>query len=382
MKHFYSAVATMIGYIIGAGILGMPYAVQRAGFLTGLVSIIILGIAVMFLNLVVGEIVLRTREKHQLTGYADKYLGRKGKIMMAIVMVLGAYGALTAYTVKEGQFLNSILSPIFGGSVMIYALLFFAVAAYIIFRGIDAIEKSELYLVGSILLIVLIMVISSYDHVSVSNLSHYNPAGFLIPFGVILFAFHGTGSIPEISLELKKNKKIMKKAIIIGSLIPIFIYAIFTALIIGITGAETSDGAILGIADMVGGYVLLLGTVFGILVLATSFLAVGLALREIYVYDLKFRPVQAFLLTCFIPLCIAMTILFLKVEHAFYKVLDITGSFDVPLGTLILMLIAFRAREKGDRKPEYSVKYLGAIAFIVSFLFLLAMVNQIKNLFF
>ena len=106
-NKLYAAVATMVGYIIGAGMLGIPFAVARSGFLTGLITIIGLGIGVMFLNLYLGEIILRTKGEHQLTGYAEKYLGNTGKILMIFVMIFGVYGALVAYILKEGQFLQS-----------------------------------------------------------------------------------------------------------------------------------------------------------------------------------------------------------------------------------------------------------------------------------
>lgn len=66
--------------VIGAGILGIPYVVAKAGFLTGLLDLIIIGLAVLVLNLYVGEIMLRTKEDHQLTGYAEKYLENGEKI--------------------------------------------------------------------------------------------------------------------------------------------------------------------------------------------------------------------------------------------------------------------------------------------------------------
>ena len=73
------AAATLIGTIVGAGILGIPYVIAKAGFLYGFFIILLIGFAFLFLNLSTGEIVLRTKTQHQLTGYAEKYLGQWGK---------------------------------------------------------------------------------------------------------------------------------------------------------------------------------------------------------------------------------------------------------------------------------------------------------------
>lgn len=378
-NKLYTAVATMVGYVIGAGILGIPFAVAKSGFITGLISIIVLGVAVLLLNLYLGEIVLRTKQKHQLTGYAEKYLGNTGKWLMVFVMIFGSYGALIAYIIKEGQFLNALLSPLFGGSDIIYSIIFFIAASCLVYAGIKAIAKSELFMVSFILIIVVLLLVTSFSSISLDNISGFNPAGFLIPFGVILFAFNATGAIPEIAIELQRNKKLMKKAIIIGSLIPILIYGLFTALVVGVTGAGTTDGAILGVAEKIGGSVLAFGTIFGMLVLATSFIAIGLALKEMYMFDFKVKKTTASFLACFIPLVVFFLIVYLRIHNAFYKVIDITGSIVVPLDAILIVLMARKAKKYGDRKPEYQMNRLGIIGIIMVGLFLLAFFYQIQK---
>ena len=48
---FLEAIGTLIGTIIGAGVLGIPYVIAKAGFLTGLVDLFIIGFAVLILYL-------------------------------------------------------------------------------------------------------------------------------------------------------------------------------------------------------------------------------------------------------------------------------------------------------------------------------------------
>jgi amino acid permease len=71
----FEAAATLVGCTIGAGILGIPYVVAQAGFITGAITIILLGALMLMLNLFTGEIALRTEGDHQLPGYAERYLG-------------------------------------------------------------------------------------------------------------------------------------------------------------------------------------------------------------------------------------------------------------------------------------------------------------------
>ena len=80
-KTFIAGLAILIGTAIGAGILGIPYVVAKSGFLIGLGYIILLGLIILLVNLYLGEIILRTKGKHQLGGYAKKYLGKTGAFL-------------------------------------------------------------------------------------------------------------------------------------------------------------------------------------------------------------------------------------------------------------------------------------------------------------
>ena len=75
-KQLFTAISIITGTCIGAGFLAIPYVTAKAGFLTTLIYIIMFSIILLFVNLYLGEIILRTKKNHQLTGYAGKYLGR------------------------------------------------------------------------------------------------------------------------------------------------------------------------------------------------------------------------------------------------------------------------------------------------------------------
>ncbi|HLD97187.1 MAG TPA: aromatic amino acid transport family protein, partial [Candidatus Nanoarchaeia archaeon] len=84
--RLFEAIATLIGTTIGAGVLGIPYVVAQSGLAVGLLHIIIIGTAAIMVNLLLGEIVLRTKGNHQLSGYAAKSLGEGGKKLMTLAM--------------------------------------------------------------------------------------------------------------------------------------------------------------------------------------------------------------------------------------------------------------------------------------------------------
>jgi len=62
-KKFWAATFTLTGTMIGAGVLGLPYVFAQSGFVIGLFWLIILGSILIFVNLSLGEITLRTKGK-------------------------------------------------------------------------------------------------------------------------------------------------------------------------------------------------------------------------------------------------------------------------------------------------------------------------------
>ena len=50
-KEGLEAVCIIIGTVIGAGVLGIPYVIAKAGFLIGLIQLVIIGLLVLFMNL-------------------------------------------------------------------------------------------------------------------------------------------------------------------------------------------------------------------------------------------------------------------------------------------------------------------------------------------
>jgi amino acid permease len=178
-------------------------------------------------------------------------------------------------------------------------------------------------------------------------------------------------AIPEMNEELRNNKKGMKKSIIIGSLISMTVYILFAVVIIGVTGLENiTDGSIIGLGNILGYKMLVFGIIFGVLTMATSFIANGLALKEMYKFDFRLKEPLSSLLICFIPLIIAILIILTRIDNAFFKIIDVTGAVAGGLMGIFVVLMYWKAKELGDRKPEYSIHKNKIIGFLLISMFL------------
>ena len=356
---FYQAIATLVGCTIGAGVLGIPYVVSKSGFLIGLIDIILIGLAVMLINLYLGEVVLRTNGNHQLTGYAEIYLGKKGKLLMLLSMLIGIYGALIAYLIGVGK----ALSAIFGLNAFTFSLLFFVFVTFIIFFGLKMMKRVELFFSFFVIGILVLIIIFSSFHINLDNLSDVDISNLMLPYGVILFAFLGAAAIPELKEELNKNRRYMKKAIIVGGLIPLVLYALFAFTVIGVTGLNTSEIATIKLGESLGKLALLFGNLFAVFAMSTSFLVLGIALKEVYMYDYKISKNISWFLVCFVPL-----IIFILGVRSFISTLGYAGAIAGGIDGVLIVLMAWKAKKIGKRKPEYKVirgKVLGVVLMLV-----------------
>ncbi|MBN2112402.1 amino acid permease [Candidatus Woesearchaeota archaeon] len=370
-KHFYAAIATLVGTIIGAGVLGIPYIIAKAGFLTGLVNLVVLGIAVLLLYLYLGEVVLRTRGNHQLTGYAEIYLGKFGKKLMVFAMVFGIYGALIAYLIGEGETLAALFSS---SNHLLFSIIFFVIVSSIIYKGLKAIENSELLLATLVVIIIVFISVFTIPKINTANLAVFNPKAIFIPYGVILFALAGSIAIPEMKEELVNNKKILKKAIIIGALIPSIMYIVFSLVIVGAMGASTTEVATIGLAEILGQKVFMLGNIFAVLAMATSFLTLGLALKEMYHYDYHINEKISWLLTIIPPF-----VLFLALKKSFVGVIGLTGGIAMGLEGALIVLMYRKAKKLGARKPEYEMIKCSAIEYCLMLIFAAGIIYTMIN---
>jgi tyrosine-specific transport protein len=365
----FQAIAALVGTVIGAGIFGLPYVVAKIGFLPGIFYLLFLGSLVLVLNLIYGEVVLRTPGDHQLTGYAEIYLGKWGKILGTLAVFVSAYGALLAYLIKTGEFLNLI----FGfPNAVIFSLLFFVLASLALYFGLRAVSFLEGLLVVLLLGLIFLLAILGRGEIRVFNFLGANFEFLFLPYGVILFALFGASVIPEMEEILRSEHQKLKRAIIIGSLVPLFVYLLLTMIIVGICGQRTSDDAISGLMGYLPVWVVDIGAILGVLTMSSSYLTLGYVLREVWFRDFGLPKLFAFFLASFPSL-----ILFLMGAKNFIDVLGITGALMGGLEGVLIILIFLRAQKLGEREPAYSLRLSFGLLLILMLVFILGFFSPI-----
>ncbi|MEK7623830.1 MAG: aromatic amino acid transport family protein, partial [Patescibacteria group bacterium] len=93
------ATALIMSGAIGAGVLGIPYAIAKVGAPLGIVAIIGVGLFTIGYNLTIGRIAARSGMPLQLPGLAERYLGKWGKWLMVANMYILLLGSLMVYII-------------------------------------------------------------------------------------------------------------------------------------------------------------------------------------------------------------------------------------------------------------------------------------------
>lgn len=366
VKKEWKAVGLLVGTTIGAGMFGLPFVFSKLGFFPTLFYLLALGAVMLLLNLTYGEVILRTPGDHQISGYVRLYLDDSTEFLGAIntfSFFVSAYGALLAYGIKIGEFLQMILGF---GNPLLFSILFYLFACAAFYSGLRSISFLELLIAALVLASIIIFSIFSIGKLDSAYLGGFRPAYFMLPYGVILFALNGSSVIPEMDEVLRKNPEKLKRAIVVGTLVPVFVYLVFSYVIVGSCGLYTSEDALSCLLPLFPSWVVKLGAFVGILTMASSFLTLAYILRESWFRDFKFSKTAALLLVMLPPF-----LLYLFGARNFIRILDFAGALSVGLFGSLILFMHQKVQIKGKREPAYSLTLPPLIRIFFYFLFAL-----------
>ena len=293
-------------------------------------------------------------------------------------MIIGLTGALLAYLIIGGEFLNFLFAPYFGGSPTLYTFLFFALGSYLVFRGIKSISGVELFLLIVLLIILVAFFIKALPSIDINHFRSLDLRFLTLPYGVVLFALWGSALVPEIkemlalkTKDVKETRADLRKVLFLGTLFAAIIYLFFIFTVLGTSGPATSKDAISGLEKALGENIIKLGFIFGVIACFTSFIALALTLKKVFWYDFGFSKNLAWLLTCFLPL-----ILFLLGVREFIGVIGFTGAIALGMEGIIIVFLY-----QGFLKKKFSRK-INPVFYFLSGIFALGIIFEIVHFFY
>ena len=353
---------------MSVGMYGIPFVFARAGFFLGLLELVILTGVILLIHLLYGEIVLRTRAWHRLPGYAEVYLGKFARRVEIFSYTISISGALSAYVLLGGAFISNIFPA--GASLWPYLLL--GVGAFILFWGVQLNAKVDMALITIVAFLIVLLFFLSLPFINPENLTSIDMSQWFLPYGILMFALAGMAAVPDMVGILESNPRKLRQAIIVGTIIPAILYALFAFAVVGVSGWETSEEAIFGLAMALGGPVLFLGSIIGMLTTFTSFITLGSVFKSMLHLDVGIPWRAAWFLTILPPL------FFLFLGYTSYlPLIGFIGGIFIALDGIITLFIYRRAVLHGDRRSEYSLHIPGLVLAILGVLFITGLLHQL-----
>ncbi|MCF0137027.1 MAG: hypothetical protein HUJ66_01545 [Oscillospiraceae bacterium] len=280
---FFEAASIIVGHGVGAGILSVPYLAAHNSF-REMLLILLLGYAVaLALHFIIAELSYNNNGAQFVSCFdAELFSGRLKTVFTWTAFILLGVSVM----VNVSAFLTgaaAVFRSWFGLPDILGMLIFYIIGAGVVFVGMKLVGICEKLAVASMVGVVGILLVST-----LLRDTQPLPTGWrginnaLALFGMISFSLSAVMSTPQVVKGLNRDARRIRGAIALGLGINaclIFIITLMTLL--GAGSDVTGDGALVDLSRHLGGWVSIIGYVFTLLALATSFWANTLNLRDI-----------------------------------------------------------------------------------------------------
>ena len=280
---FWEATSIIIGHGVGSGILSVPFLAAHNSIRE---VVLILGFCYLFnlvLHLIIAELSYNNGGAQFISCFdRELFSGRLKKVFTwAAFILLGVSVIFNVSAFLTGA--AAVFRAWFGVSDAVGILIFYVIGAGVVFVGMKLVGICEKLAVTSMVAVVgLLFVATLLQKTSALQGGFYGVKNALALFSMISFSLSAVMSTPQVVKGLEGDVRRIRRAIAAGLGINaglIFLITLMTLL--GAGGDITEDGALVDLARHLGGWVGVVGYVFTLLALATSFWANTLNLRDI-----------------------------------------------------------------------------------------------------
>lgn len=330
------------GTTIGAAILALPVITGFAGFFPSIALLVFFWLFMTYTAYLMLEVNLSMKGNVNLISMAKNTLGRWGEALSWITYLFLLYALTTAYIAGSGPIFTDFIHLLTGYTVPKWAgsLPLLAIFGFFVYRGTKSVDYINRILMFGLIITYTTMVIFLTPHVETSLLLHVDIKYLWVSISIVATSFGFHIIIPSLTTYFHKDVNQLKKAIFIGSAIPLLVYIVWELLTLGVIpldGAnglnegfkEGSNAANLLSAILGNSLISLLARFFSFFAIVTSFLGVSLSLSHFLADGFKIKETKGgdilvYILTFLPPLVFTLTD-----PRAFLSALEFAGAFGV-----------------------------------------------------
>ncbi len=323
-------VSILIGTIIGAGVLSLPYVYSKLGPILAILLTFLFSLFFILIAIIYSKIALMYG-KHQFPGYVELFFGKKIKYTVLLLLLITLYGTVLSYYIAQANAIYNLTGiPKYLAILLSFLLLNLALIKNI--KSVEDFEKANVLIVISFLITISFYFLTFYN-ININKLFEIHPEHVVYFIGPIIFSLFGLNAIPELR-ELISDEKEFRNTIIIGYLIPTILYILFSLSIV------LTHNDIPSIATFLLGP---LGYILTYIITFNPMVSLSYAIKEIYLFDLKLDNELSHVLTVLPPFLISFII---NDPKQFVGVLSIVGwlSFLISIPLIVVMYLRMRTK--------------------------------------
>lgn len=372
------------GTCIGGGMLALPIATGISGFIPSLAMMAVCWLAMTLSAFLLLEVSLWMEEGAHIITMTSKILGPVGKAVAWLIYLFICYASIVAYTagggVQVAYTFGSFLPD--GMEKDIGSLIFILLFGIVISLGSRIVGRVNSILFISMIAAYVMLVGMGVDEVKTSLLLTKNWSTALIAIPLLLTSFSFQTMVPSLTPYLKRNAKALRIAVLGGTCIAFFVYALWQWIILGIVPVDGPNGLAAALVSgepatqflkdhVQGVWIAKVAEFFAFFAIVTSFLGIALGLFDFLADGLKIKKEGWGKVTLGALIIIPTIIFATQFERIFLLALGKSGGFgDSILNGIFPVLMVWVGRYKlaltGDfRVPGGKALLIGIGAFFL-----------------
>ena len=280
---FWEATSIIIGHGVGAGILSVPFLAAHNSIREVVLILLFCYLFNLVLHLIIAELSYNN-DGAQFISCFDRELfsGRLKKVFTwAAFALLGVSVIFNVSAFLTGA--AAVFRAWFGLPDLAGILIFYVIGAGVVFVGMKLVGVCEKLAVTSMVAVVGVLFVATLLRKTAPLQGGFQGwKNALALFSMISFSLSAVMSTPQVVKGLEGDVRRIRGAIAAGlGINAMLIFLITLMTLLGAGRDVTGDGALVDLARHLGGWVGVVGFVFTLLALATSFWANTLNLRDI-----------------------------------------------------------------------------------------------------
>lgn len=305
---FWESTSIIVGHGVGSGILSVPFLASRNDWKDLLWIIVLAYVINLFMHFMIAELSYNNEGAQFIKCFErELFVGKFKKIatwaafgFLGVSVILNVSGYIAGAA--------AVFNAWFGMPTWLGMIVYYVLAAGVINFGMKLVGICEkISVVSMVLVIGILFVATLLSDMSPLPTTFIASTNLLALYSMISFSLSAVMSVPQVVKGLNGDVKRIRGAIAAGMGINTGLILLITFMtLLGAGENITENGALVDLSAHLGGWVSIVGYIFSLLALSTSFWVNTLNLRDIVHEQTKWNVKVSWLISSIPCLLIAL----------------------------------------------------------------------------